>query len=72
LRSERRFPKARGTVEVETLARQYRLPAIGTPRLLPNAEIENVLGIAGYGPPTNNDRPTLPPSFISDVELVIS
>ena len=39
-------------VEVETLARQYHgCLQIGTPRLLPKAEIENVLGrIAGYGP----------------------
>src|SRR5207248_6017028 len=39
-------------VEVETLARQYHgCIQIGTPRLLPKAEIENVLGrIAGYGP----------------------
>ena len=39
-------------VEVETLARQYHgCLQIGTPRLLPEAEIKNVLGrIAGYGP----------------------
>jgi len=39
-------------VEVETLARQYHgCLQIGTPRLLPKHEIENVLGrIAGYGP----------------------
>jgi len=39
-------------VEVETLARQYHgCLQIGTPRLLPKAEIKNVLGrIAGYGP----------------------
>ena len=39
-------------VEVETLARQYHgCLQIGTPRLLPKAEIENVRGrIAGYGP----------------------
>ena len=39
-------------VEVETLARQYHgCLQIGTPRLLPKEEIENVLGsIAGYGP----------------------
>src|ERR1700743_3158270 len=39
-------------VEVETLARQYHgCLQIGTPPLLPRAEIENVLGrIAGYGP----------------------
>ena len=39
-------------VEVETLARQYHgCLQIGTPRLLPREEIENVLGrIAGYGP----------------------
>jgi L-fuculose-phosphate aldolase len=39
-------------VEVETLARQYHgCLQIGTPRPLPKAEIENVLGrIAGYGP----------------------
>ncbi|MBA2398094.1 MAG: class II aldolase/adducin family protein [Bradyrhizobium sp.] len=39
-------------VEVETLARQYHgCLQVGTPRLLPTAEIENVLGrIAGYGP----------------------
>src|SRR6201991_1445511 len=39
-------------VEVEALARQYHgCLQIGTPPLLPKAEIENVLGrIAGYGP----------------------
>lgn len=39
-------------VEVETLARQYHgCLQIGKPRLLPKAEIENVLGrMAGYGP----------------------
>ena len=39
-------------VEVEALARQYHgCLQIGTPRLLPKAEIKNVLGkIAGYGP----------------------
>lgn len=39
-------------VEVEALARQYHgCLQIGTPRLLPKDEIENVLGrIAGYGP----------------------
>jgi L-fuculose-phosphate aldolase len=39
-------------VEVEALARQYHgCLQIGTPRLLPKEEIENVLGrIAGYGP----------------------
>lgn len=39
-------------VEVETLARQYHgCLQIGTPRLLPREEINNVLGrIAGYGP----------------------
>jgi len=39
-------------VEVETLARQYHgCLQIGTPRLLPKEEIENVLGrMAGYGP----------------------
>ena len=39
-------------VEVETLARQFHgCLQIGTPRLLPKEEIENVLGkIAGYGP----------------------
>jgi len=39
-------------VEVETLARQYHgCLQIGTPRLLPKAEIKNVLSrIAGYGP----------------------
>jgi L-fuculose-phosphate aldolase len=39
-------------VEVETLARQYHgCLQIGTPRLLPKAEIKNVLArIAGYGP----------------------
>ena len=39
-------------VEVETLARQYHgCLQIGTPRLLPKEEFENVLGrIAGYGP----------------------
>ena len=39
-------------VEVEALARQYHgCLQIGTPRLLPTAEIKNVLGrIAGYGP----------------------
>jgi L-fuculose-phosphate aldolase len=39
-------------VEVETLARQYHgCLQIGTPRLLPKAEIKNVLGrITGYGP----------------------
>lgn len=39
-------------VEVETLARQYHgCLQIGTPPLLPKAEIENVLTrIAGYGP----------------------
>jgi L-fuculose-phosphate aldolase len=38
-------------VEVETLARQYHgCLAIGTPPLLPRAEIENVIGrMAGYG-----------------------
>ncbi|MBR1249449.1 class II aldolase/adducin family protein [Bradyrhizobium sp. AUGA SZCCT0169] len=38
-------------VEVEALARQYHgCLQIGTPRLLPKAEIKNVLGrIAGYG-----------------------
>jgi len=38
-------------VEVETLARQYHgCLQIGTPRLLPKAEIENVRGrMAGYG-----------------------
>jgi L-fuculose-phosphate aldolase len=38
-------------VEVETLARQYHgCLAIGTPPLLPKAEIENVIGrMAGYG-----------------------
>ena len=47
------LPKAMWlAVEVETLARQYHgCLQIGTPRLLPKAEIENVLGrIAGYGP----------------------
>ena len=39
-------------VEVETLARQYHgCLQIGTPSLLPKAEMENVLArIAGYGP----------------------
>lgn len=39
-------------VEVETLARQYHgCLQIGTPRLLPDEEINNVLGrMAGYGP----------------------
>jgi len=39
-------------VEVEMLARQYYgCLQIGTPRLLPKAEIKNVLSrIAGYGP----------------------
>jgi L-fuculose-phosphate aldolase len=39
-------------VEVEALARQYHgCLQIGTPRLLPKEEINNVLGrIAGYGP----------------------
>ena len=39
-------------VEVEALARQYHgCLQIGIPRLLPNEEIQNVLGrIAGYGP----------------------
>ena len=39
-------------VEVEALARQYHgCLQIGTPRLLPKAEIKNVLGrITGYGP----------------------
>lgn len=39
-------------VEVETLARQYHgCLQIGKPRLLPKAEIENVLSrMAGYGP----------------------
>jgi L-fuculose-phosphate aldolase len=38
-------------VEVETLARQHHgCLQIGTPRLLPKAEIENVRGrMAGYG-----------------------
>ena len=47
------LPKAMWlAVEVETLARQYHgCLQIGTPRLLPKAEIKNVLGrIAGYGP----------------------
>jgi L-fuculose-phosphate aldolase len=39
-------------VEVETLARQYHgCLQIGTPPLLPKAEIKNVLArMAGYGP----------------------
>ena len=59
-------------VEVETLARQYHgCLQIGTPRLLPKAEIENVLGrIAGYGPADEIDDAayfaTKPASFISE------
>jgi L-fuculose-phosphate aldolase len=42
-------------VEVEALARQYHgCLQIGTPRLLPKEEINNVLSrIAGYGPPAD-------------------
>ena len=48
----RRIAFESDAVEVETLARQYHgCLQIGTPRLLPKAEIESVLGrIAGYGP----------------------
>ena len=58
-------------VKVETLARQYHdCLQIGTPRLLPKAEIENVLGrIAGYGPADKQRSAyfaTKPASIISE------